>query len=212
MHISSFILPCLLATIPASLAKKSFSKSSDGVLLSKVRSLTLHSDKLTTGRRSSPIKQLICIGGNGRGKYEVDVMQCNNSGSEYDAEDIQWTCQASLPPEFKLGSTDVICEGYDSPDDPYVLKGSCGVEYRLALTEAGEEKYGTGGFWGGRGKGKQEAFDSGSKAGESRSETMINYLFTALFWVVFIGKSNVYPTCFLSKLTIMYRHCPRHSQ
>lgn len=70
-------------------------------------------------------------------------MRCKNSGSQYDVEDIQWTCQASLPAEFKLGSTEVICEGYDSPDDPYILKGSCGVEYRLALTPQGEQKYGS---------------------------------------------------------------------
>jgi hypothetical protein len=59
---------------------------------------------------------------------------------------VQWTCTASLPPEFKLGSTDVICEGYKSPSDPYILKGSCGVEYRLLLTDRGEEKYGRGGI------------------------------------------------------------------
>lgn len=69
-------------------------------------------------------------------------MRCKNQGSDYDDENIQWTCSASLPPEFKLGSTDVICEGFSSPSDPYVLKGSCGVEYRLVLTNAGEEKYG----------------------------------------------------------------------
>ena len=42
---------------------------------------------------------------------------------------------------IRLGSTDVICEGYSSAEDPAVLKGSCGVEYRLMLTEAGHEKY-----------------------------------------------------------------------
>ena len=69
-------------------------------------------------------------------------MRCTNQGSEYDEEDIQWTCSASLPPEFKLGSTDVICEGYKNSDDPWVLKGSCGVEYRLLLTDAGEQRFG----------------------------------------------------------------------
>lgn len=70
------------------------------------------------------------------------MLRCRNAGSDYDDEEVQWTCQASLPPEFKLGSTDVICEGYENAQDPYVLKGSCGVEYRLVLTEAGEERYG----------------------------------------------------------------------
>ena len=75
-------------------------------------------------------------------------MRCKNSGSDYDEDSIQWTCTASLPEEFKLGSTDVICEGYDYPEDPYILKGSCGVEYRLVLTEKGQEKYGKGrGRW-----------------------------------------------------------------
>ncbi len=72
-------------------------------------------------------------------------MRCKNQGSDYDDENIQWTCTAQLPDEFKLGSTDVICEGYDSSEDPYVLKGSCGVEYRLILTDLGEQKYGRGG-------------------------------------------------------------------
>ena len=88
------------------------------------------------------MSQLKCIGGNAKGLYDVDVMRCKNQGSDYDDENIQWTCTASLPEEFKLGSTDVICEGYESATDPYVLKGSCGVEYRLILTDRGEEKYG----------------------------------------------------------------------
>lgn len=117
-------------------------KPSDSVLLSNIKSLTLRANQKTSARRSSPIPQLQCIGGNARGLYEVDVMRCNNAGSDYDDESVQWTCKASLPPEFKLGSTDVSCEGYSSSTDPYVLKGSCGVSYRLVLTEEGERKYG----------------------------------------------------------------------
>ncbi|CAI4217739.1 unnamed protein product [Parascedosporium putredinis] len=74
--------------------------------------------------------------------HRIDVMRCTNQGSSYSDEDIQWSCKAELPQELRLGSTEVICEGYDSPDDPYVLKGSCGVEYRLVLTEKGETSAG----------------------------------------------------------------------
>lgn len=81
-------------------------------------------------------------------------MRCKNAGSGFGDEDIQWTCTANIPEEFNLGSTDVICEGYDGPDDPYVLKGSCGVEYRLLLTDKGEEKYGAGGGWSERPEGQ----------------------------------------------------------
>ncbi|KAF1981304.1 DUF1183-domain-containing protein [Aulographum hederae CBS 113979] len=117
-------------------------KPKNSVLLSNVKTLTVYNGKETSHRRVSALPQLNCIGGNGRGLFEVDVMRCKNQGSDYDDDSIQWSCTASLPPEFKLGSTEVICEGYDSPDDPYILKGSCGVEYRLVLTDAGEAKYG----------------------------------------------------------------------
>ncbi|KAL8997471.1 MAG: hypothetical protein Q9169_003251 [Polycauliona sp. 2 TL-2023] len=112
------------------------------VLLSTVQSLTLRHDLKTSHRRVAAVPQLKCIGGNAKDYYNVDIMRCKNQGADYDREDIQWTCSASLPSEFKLGSTDVICEGYESSNDPYVLKGSCGVEYRLMLTAVGEERYG----------------------------------------------------------------------
>lgn len=103
-------------------------------------------------------------------------MRCKNMGADYDAQDIQWTCTASLPPEFKLGSADVVCEGYDSPDDPYVLKGSCGAEYRLILTELGEEKYGR------RGGAKSRFGLGGDGVGSDSSD-----LFSFFFWALFIG-------------------------
>jgi hypothetical protein len=71
-------------------------------------------------------------------------MRCENAGADYDAGSIQWTCRADVPNHFKLGATDVRCEGYKSSSDAYVLKGSCGVEYRLLLTERGEKKYARG--------------------------------------------------------------------
>jgi hypothetical protein len=110
------------------------------VLLRNVQSLTLRKDSKTSHRRVSALpqvrfdhsiiqspsltldfNQLKCIGGNGKGHYEIDVLRCTNSGSGYDSNDVEWTCKASLPPEFKLGSTDVICEGYNNADDPYIL-------------------------------------------------------------------------------------------
>lgn len=138
-----FLLALLYLTSTADAARK----PSNAILLSQVKSLTLKDGALTSSRRVSPIPQLKCVGGGGCKHYSIDVMRCKNAGSDYGPEDIQWTCIANIPEEFKLGSTDVICEGYDGPDDPYVLKGSCGVEYRLLLTDKGEEKYGSPG-WG----------------------------------------------------------------
>lgn len=130
----------LFATLYHTIHAKS--KPSKAVLLSQISTLTLRSDQQTSSRRVSAVLQLKCTGGNALGLYDVDVMRCRNVGADYDVNDVQWTCNAQLPPEFRLGSTDVVCEGYDSSEDPYVLKGSCGVEYKLVLTEAGIAKYG----------------------------------------------------------------------
>lgn len=116
----------------------------DAILLSNVKALTLRTNSLTTSRRVAPIPQLTCTGPSRRicNLYKIDTMRCMNAGYDYDEEDVQWTCTAQLPPEFKLGSTDVVCEGYRSADDKWVLKGSCGVEYRLLLTDQGERQFG----------------------------------------------------------------------
>ena len=39
--------------------------------------------------------------------------------------------------KYRFGKIDVSCEGYDHPDDPYVLRGSCGVR-RGREREGGE--------------------------------------------------------------------------
>ena len=119
------------------------SPSPNAVLLSSVQTLTLHSHRKTTHRRVPAIPQLSCVGPpDVCALYNVETMRCVNAGYDYDENDVQWTCTADVPPEFRLGSTDVVCEGYRSAEDPWVLKGSCGVEYRLLLTKEGERRYG----------------------------------------------------------------------
>lgn len=145
----------------------------NAILLSKVSALTLRAGKQTASRRVKPVPQLQCVGPANICKlYAVDTMRCTNEGSDYDENNVQWSCKASLPEEFKLGATDVSCEGYLSSDDPYVLSGSCGVEYRLLLTDKGEAKYGSQSSWmsGGLGDGKSNA-----------AESYAGYLFMALF-------------------------------
>ncbi|KAF9186039.1 hypothetical protein BGZ51_002283 [Haplosporangium sp. Z 767] len=99
---------------------------------------------MTTGRRTSPVPQLNCVGGNACGDFEPEVVQCTNTG--FDGSDVQWKCQADLPHNLRFGQLDVYCEGYNHPDDPYVLKGSCGLEYKLYYTNV-RDNY--GGTWGG---------------------------------------------------------------
>lgn len=44
---------------------------------------------------------------------------------------------------YQFGQIQVSCEGYDYPDDPYVLKGSCGVSVDCSHCE-GFVKYSLG--------------------------------------------------------------------
>lgn len=103
------------------------------VLLSEVQTLTLHKGEKTNARRVSAVQQLKCVGGGARGDFEPDVVQCYNRGSN--GYDIQWECSAEMPKQYKFGKLSVSCEGYEYPDDPFVLAGSCGLEYNLEYTD-----------------------------------------------------------------------------
>ena len=39
----------------------------------------------------------------------------------------QWECTSDMEDFYRFGELEVTCEGYDYPDDVYILKGSCGV-------------------------------------------------------------------------------------
>lgn len=136
MHLTSLLLLTLLALLPCATPLQ------DSIPVSKIRTLTLRSPSQTTSRRLPPIPQLKCISPAPLCALSpIDVMRCTNQGSSYDPSDVEWSCKAELPPELRLGSTEVLCEGYSGPEDPYVLKGSCGVEYRVVLTAEGERRY-----------------------------------------------------------------------
>jgi len=100
----------------------------ESVLLSQVKSLVLKAGHMTQGRRGPPVEQLKCVGGACADDAALPrVMQCENKG--FDGKDATWACTATLPLGYHLESTDVSCEGFTHPDDPYILVGSCGVEY-----------------------------------------------------------------------------------
>lgn len=109
-----------------------YTQVTEKVLLSEVNSLTFRNGHFTTGRRSSPIQQINCVGGNAGCASIPSTIQCTNKGT--DGFDSQWECSAELDEQFKFGETNVVCEGYDYPNDSYILKGSCGVEYTLERT------------------------------------------------------------------------------
>lgn len=54
---------------------------------------------------------------------------------------------------YRFGRVEVSCEGFNHPDDPYILRGSCGLEYTLELTEEGRSRHSHQGWGGGGGGG-----------------------------------------------------------
>lgn len=71
---------------------------------------------------------------------------------------LQWECKTDLDNSYRFGRIEVSCEGYNHPTDAYVLKGSCGLEYTLELTEEGRRRT-QGNSWG---------FDGGFKGFKGR--------------------------------------------
>jgi len=113
--------------------------NSDRVKLTSIKSLTFYSGRMTTARRSYPIAQVKCVGGNAGCQARVDFIQCYNLGTNYGL-DVQWQCRANINRGYSIGRTDVNCEGYHYPMDPYILRGSCGVEYTVDLQKRSEIK------------------------------------------------------------------------
>jgi len=127
------------------------------IRLRDVQVLTLKEGKMTTGRRSSPVPQLNCIGGSGRGRHQPGVVQCYNRG--WDGREVQWECKADMEGSVRFGDLEVVCEGYDYPEDEFILAGSCGLEYTLELTREGrqQDSYSGGGWNYGHGEYKRSS-------------------------------------------------------
>ncbi|MEE6460367.1 hypothetical protein FKM82_000933 [Ascaphus truei] len=142
------------------------------VLLRDIQALTLHADRYTNSRRTAPVPQLKCSGGTaGCSAVMPQVVQCHNRG--WDGIDVQWECKVDMDNSYRFGKVEVNCEGFDYPEDPFVLQGSCGLEYTLELTDQGrgrsQEGYGSSGFgsgfFQGQSKGSQNTQNSSDASG-----------------------------------------------
>ncbi|KAF9042649.1 DUF1183-domain-containing protein [Hymenopellis radicata] len=98
------------------------------VKLASISSLTFYNGADTKARRTDPVPQLTCVGKPCK-YYQPDVIRCKNDGGS--GIDVDWKCETDLPDSLRLGRVEVSCEGWSRPGDPEVLKGSCGLEYRL---------------------------------------------------------------------------------
>lgn len=122
------IVPLMLAFCAFCLCVEAI-KDKEAVRLQDVQVLTFTKGEYANSRRRSSVLQLRNIGGEAKGEYEPHTAMCRNIG--FDGRDVAWKCEADLPIEYSLGKVTVTCEGYEYPQDSYVLKDSCALEYNL---------------------------------------------------------------------------------
>nr|GAT46724.1 predicted protein [Mycena chlorophos] len=137
------------------------------VELASIRALTFYKDSLTEARRTSPIEQLTCVGKPCK-LFQPDVVRCESLGGS--KTDVDWKCTADLPDALRFGRVEVSCEGWSSPGDPYVLKGSCGLEYHLVQVPS-----------------KLRDSDSDNMLGHNRNSNRSDKILRHLFMVVFVA-------------------------
>jgi len=102
----------------------------EAVLLHEIKELDFVKGAYTVSRRLPAIPQLDCVGGSAQGVYEPGLVRCVNTGITAP----HWRCEATLDKDVQLGSVTVTCEGYTGLNDPYILRGSCGLQYNLEYT------------------------------------------------------------------------------
>jgi len=102
------------------------------VLLKDVPSMRFYAGQYALNTRdNTPIPQLECAYSpiNDPSALPVDVI-CNNVGVDSTGS-IVWQCDGIMSKELEFDNTQVICEGYSAPGDPYVKSGSCSLRYTL---------------------------------------------------------------------------------
>lgn len=159
----------LLLTLLLPLLVSGWGQKYEKIRLRDVQVLTLRAGEMTTGRRSSPVPQLSCVGGSGAGQgWEPSVVQCYNRG--WDGREVQWECKADMEGTVRFGKVEVVCEGYDYPEDDFILAGSCGLEYTLEMTREGKQRSNHGGGgWFSSGSSQQNSYSNNHSYDKSTS-------------------------------------------
>lgn len=92
-----------------------------------IQVITVRKGHMTTHRRVGAYPQIVCSGPHCGSA--PDVIQCVNKG--WSGSSVQWACEAQMASDLHFGPMKITCEGWDGPGDPYVLAGSCSLEYEL---------------------------------------------------------------------------------
>nr|XP_053653308.1 store-operated calcium entry-associated regulatory factor-like [Cherax quadricarinatus]XP_053653309.1 store-operated calcium entry-associated regulatory factor-like [Cherax quadricarinatus] len=194
----SAALGLLVLVLFVGAARAAWGTSGESILLKDVEVLTLYNGKMTTGRRSSPVPQLQCVKG---GTAPCDafiprVVQCYNRG--WDGVDVQWECKTDMDNAFRFGEIEVSCEGYSNRDDPFVLKGSCGLRYSIDYTKEGlHQKQGHHNYYGDESGYSHHAYGNSYSTYKTEKSSNASYIADFIVLVaVALMCWVLYKTCF----------------
>jgi hypothetical protein len=108
------------------------------VRLMDIKTLHFERGMKTQGRRSPPVDQISEFPWV-NGLYIPDAVDCTNVGMGDDGDPV-WECtDKNMPAMYAFKKVAVSCEGYENPEDPFILAGSCGFTYTLKSTAAATE-------------------------------------------------------------------------
>lgn len=179
----------VLCTVPATAA---WGSSDESILLKDVEVLTLYNGKMTKGKRSSPVPQLMCVKGGTApcDAFHPRVVQCYNRG--WDGLDVQWECKTDMDNAFRFGEIEVSCEGYSHKDDPFILKGSCGLRYSIDYTKEGlNQKQGYHNYYGDQNTGYGNSHQAYGTEKSSYSTIFANIIvliaFALMCWAFYVS-------------------------
>ena len=79
--------------------------------LADVGSLVFKRGEMTTGKRTRPVAQLNCVGGDARAEMagSIESVECRNVGRD-DRGEVQWKCDAKMDPDVKVRRRQDLCD------------------------------------------------------------------------------------------------------
>lgn len=121
------MLACV-ATTDVAIASPKYGR----VKLSDIKTLSFIDARMTVAKRDDlrPEPELQCTSGKLCSAYKDDLP--SSAFCTQDTESHTWDCKFETG-DIKIADSDVVCEGFDGPDDDHVVAGSCMLLYSVEL-------------------------------------------------------------------------------